>query len=144
MDTTTNQVILGAAITASIALIVGIITAFVTMRTNALSRKSEKKLAVLKVLLEAAYKEYEFRTKQELEEAKAKNETAKIKSFTEYVIFYKEMSKVFSLENITEKDIINTLKNNKKLIDTYYKNREEYRPEYHKIQDENIGGIMPH
>lgn len=133
MDITTNQVILGACITASIALIVGIITAFVTLRSNALARKNEKKLAVLKVLLEAAYKEYEFRTKQDLEEAKSQNRIAKIKSFTEYIIFYKEMSAIFANENITETDIINTLRNNKKLIDTYYVKRDEFKPEYHKI-----------
>lgn len=132
MDITTNQVIFGAAITASVALIVGIITAFVTMRTNAVSRKNESKLAVLKVLLEAAYKEYEFRTNQDLEEAKLQNKPAKIKSFTEYIIFYKEMAAIFSNENICEEDIINSLKNIKKLIDTYYLKREEYRPEYHK------------
>ena len=127
MDFTTNQVILGAAVTA----LIGIITAFVTMITNALSRKNERKLAVLKVLLEAAYKEYEFRTKQDLEEAKSLNKIVKIKSFTEYIIFYKEMAAIFSKKNINEDDIINTLKNNKKLIDTYYLKREEYKPDYY-------------
>lgn len=131
MDITTNQVILGAIISASIALIVATITAFVTMRINVLSRRSERKLAILKILLEAAYKEYEFRTKQDIDEAKAKNEKPKIKSFTEYVIFYKEMAAVFSNESISEQNIIDTLKNNKKLIDTYYSKREEFRPEYH-------------
>jgi len=131
MDITTNQAILGAIISASIALIVATITAFVTVRINVLSRRSERKLAVLKVLLEAAYKEYEFRTKQDIDEAKAKNVELKLKSFTEYVIFYKEMAAVFSNESISEQNIIDTLKNNKKLIDTYYSKREEYRPEYH-------------
>ena len=131
MDISTNQVILGACVTASIALIVGIITAFVTMYNSAQSRKNEKKLAILKVLLEAAYKEYEFRTKQDLEEAKAQNKTVKIKSFTEYVIFYKQMGLIFSKDEITEEDIVNTLKNNKKLIDAYYIKREEFRPAYH-------------
>jgi hypothetical protein len=132
MDITSNQVILGASITASIALIVGIITAYATIYNSWKSRKNEKQLAILKVLLEAAYKEYEFRTKQEIENAKAENRTAKIKSFTEYVIFYKQMGILFSKDQISEDDIVNTLQNNKALIDTYYLQREKYRPEYHK------------
>jgi len=129
MDITTNQVILGAAITASIALIVGIITAFVTMRTNALSRKNELKLGILKVLLEGAYKEYEFRAKQDIDDAKAKNKRPEVKSFTEYIIFYKGMAAILSNEKISEEDIIITLKNNKKLIDIYYLKRKEFRLE---------------
>jgi hypothetical protein len=78
MDITTNQVILGACVTASIALIVGIVTAFATMHTNAQARKSEKKLAILKVLLEAAYKEYEFRTNQDLEDGKVQNKKSRL------------------------------------------------------------------
>lgn len=132
IDITANQAIVTASITGSVTLIVGMITAFVAMRTNALSRRNERKLEVLKVLLDAAYKEYELRTKQDLEEAKLQNRTARIKSFTEYIIFYKEMATIFASEKITEKDIINTLKNNKKLIDTYYLKREEFRPDYHK------------
>lgn len=134
MDITPNQVILGACITASIALIVGMITAFVTMFTNAQARKNERKLAILKVLLEAAYKEYEFRTKQDLEDAKNNKKEIRIKSFTEYVIFYKQMGLIFAKNEINEADIINTLKRNKELIDTYYNSREEHRPEYHRIQ----------
>jgi hypothetical protein len=133
MDITTNQVILGACITASVALIVGIITAYLTFKSNALSRKNEHKLAILKVLLEAAYKEYEFRTKQDLEEAKLQGKIAKIKSFTEYIIFYREIADIFSNQTVSSDDIISSLKKNKVLIDTYYINREKEKPEYHKV-----------
>ena len=56
IDITANQAIVTASITGSVTLIVGMITAFVAMRTNALSRGNERKLEVLKVLLDAAYK----------------------------------------------------------------------------------------
>jgi len=131
MEITANQVILGACISASIVLIVGIITAGTTIYTTSQARSNEKKLAILKVLLEAAYKEYELRTKQDLEFAKEKNETPKIKAFIEYVIFYKQMSLIFSKNKITPEDIETTLKENKILIDTYYSKRDENRPEYH-------------
>lgn len=131
---TNNQVILAACVSASVAFLVGIITAFVNMRTNARARKNEKKLAVLKILLDAAYKEYEFRTKQDLEEARLNNKKARIKSFTEYIIFYQQMGLIFEKEDITREDIIGTMRHNKTLIDTYYKKRDEFRPEYHKHQ----------
>ena len=90
-------------------------------------------LAILKVLLEAAYKEYEFRTKQDLEEAKLQGKIAKIKSFTEYIIFYREIADIFSNQTVSSDDIISSLKKNKVLIDTYYINREKEKPEYHKV-----------
>ena len=132
MNISTNQVILGACVTASVALIVGIITAYLTFKSNALSRRNEHKLAVLKVLLEAAYKEYEFRTKQDLDKANAQGKIAKIRSFTEYIIFYRGIADIFSNQTVSSDDIINSLKKNKLLIDTYYTNREMERPEYHK------------
>ncbi|MBK8382301.1 MAG: hypothetical protein IPL16_10505 [Ignavibacteria bacterium] len=85
MDITTNQSCIWCSHCCISSVNCRLITAFVTMRTNAVSRKNESKLAVLKVLLEAAYKEYEFRTNQDLEEAKLQNKPAKIKSFTEYI-----------------------------------------------------------
>jgi len=96
MDITTNQVLLGACFTGSAVLIVGIVTAFLTYESNALATKNDHKLAVLKVLLEAAYKEYEFRTKQDIKEAKLLGNIAKIKSFTESIIFYREIADIFS------------------------------------------------
>jgi len=132
MDFTTNQIaILTVSITASIALIVGIITALVTLRTNALSRKNDHKLAVLKVLLEAAYKEYEFRTKSDMGTAISLKKIPKIKSFTEYIIFYKEIAELFSKDIVTPEEFINSLKKNKILINTYYTHRELEKPEYH-------------
>ncbi len=127
-----NATLITVIITASVTLIVAIIGAVVTILSNAAARKNEHRLAVLKVLLEAAYKEYEFRTTQDLAEAKAANRIPNIKSFTEYIIFYSQMSGVFSKGKISEDDIISCLKDNKKLIDAYYANRDGLRPEYHK------------
>jgi len=127
-----NTAIITVCITGLVTLITAIIAGTLTFFSNKLARKNDHKLALLKVLLEAAYKEYEFRTKQDLEEAKAAGKTAKIKSFTEYIIFYKEIAEVFSNESVSENDLINSLKKNKVLIDAYYVNREEQRPEYHK------------
>lgn len=102
MAFTTDQItLITVCITAGVAFITAIITSLVALRTNALSRKNEHKLAVLKVLLEVAYKEYEFRTKADVEDANQKNKAPKIKSFTEYVIFYREMAEVFSHDIVT-------------------------------------------
>ncbi len=126
MEFTTNQMTLSVVcITVAIALITATITAFVALRTNTLSRKNEHKLSVLKVLLEAAYKEYEFRTKSDIEEAKKANKIVKIKSFTEYIIFYREMAEIFSNDVVSREDIIKSLEKNKVLIDTFYDNREK-------------------
>ncbi|MEO8109770.1 MAG: hypothetical protein ABI594_07065 [Ginsengibacter sp.] len=127
-----NTAIITVCITGLVTLLAAIIAGTLTFFSNKLARKNDHKLAVLKVLLEAAYKEYEFRTKQDLEEAKAAGETARIKSFIEYIIFYKEIANIFSNETVSENDLINSLKKNKVLIDAYYTNREEQRPEYHK------------
>lgn len=120
-----------AFITAMVTLAVAIIGAVVTILTNAASRRNEHRLSILKVLLEAAYKEYEYRTTQDLAEAAAQNRAPHIKSFTEYIIFYNKFAKVYSKKRISEEDIIEALRENKKLIDTYYTQREEYRPDYH-------------
>ena len=127
-----NTAIITVCITGLVTLLAAIIAGIITFFSNKLARKNDHKLAVLKVLLEAAYKEYEFRTNKDLDEAKANGKTAKIKSFTEYIIFYKEMADIFSNESVSETDLINSLKKNKVLIDAYYKNREELRPEYYK------------
>jgi len=133
---TTNQItLITVCITAGVAFITAIITSLVALKTNALSRKNEHKLAVLKVLLEVAYKEYEFKTKADIEDANQKNIVPKIKSFSEYVIFYREIAEVFSHDIVNKEDIVNSLEKNKVLIDTYYENREKYRPEFHKTSN---------
>jgi hypothetical protein len=123
-----NPVIIGATITIAVAIIGNTIT----IVNSTLARKNEHKLAILKILLEAGYKEYEFRTKQDIEIANSKGEEPKIKSFMEYIIFYKELSVLFAKTKVREDDLILSLKKNKILIDSYYENREIYRPEYHQ------------
>lgn len=119
-------------ITSVITLLVAVIGGIIALLTNAASRRNDHRLSVLKVLLEAAYKEYEFRTKQDIELAKSENKIPNIKSFTEYIIFYKGMAKVFSKRRTKKDDIITCLEKNKELIDTYYDNREKHRPKYHR------------
>ena len=94
--------------------------------SNQLTLKHQRKVEVLKVILDAAYKEYEFRTKQKLEIAKVKNEVVEIASFTEYIIFYAKIAETITKENLKEEDILNSLKENKILIDSYYKYRDQY------------------
>ncbi len=113
----------------AVAIIVAFSAAAVTLISNAYTRRHEKKLAILKVILEAGYKEYEFRTKEIYDRAKAEGkEPTDVLSFTEYIIFYREMSEVFAKENVTEGDIRKALEGNKKLIDTYYRERKNYPP----------------
>jgi|GEM_PF-5565519 hypothetical protein len=128
-----NSTIITGIITSGATIITVLITATVTIRSNAKARKHDHKLSILKVLLEAGYKSYELRTKLILEEAKdKKQETKNFLSFTEYIIYYRKMADVFSQEKVTENDIVQALKENKKLIDTYYIEREVYRPDYHQ------------
>jgi len=115
-------------------LAAGFFTLAITLYEGSRSRIHERKLEVLKVILEAAYKEYEYRTTQDLAEAKEKNKTAVILSFTEYIIFYSRISETITKKNASEEDIKNALSENKTLIDAYYKNRDIYRPEYHKTR----------
>ena len=132
MDFTSEQItILTVVISSSVTILAAIIAASVTIRTNSKARTHEQKLAILKILLESAYKEYEFRTKTEIETDEKKGRESQIKSFTEYIVFYRELSTLFSQETVNETDLINSLKKNKKLIDTYYEHREIERPEYH-------------
>lgn len=121
-----------AIITAIVALAVALISGVITIWINIQARKNEHRLAILKVLLEAGYKEYEFRANQDIERAKHDGKPLKVKSFTEYIIFYKSLAETFSKKKITEKDIEEALRKNKILIDAYYQQREEHRPEYHK------------
>ena len=96
-------------ITACATVMVAIIGSVVTIWNSNRARKDEHKLALLKVLLEAAYKEYEFRATKDIEDAKARNQEPKIKSFTEYIIFYKEWSTLFTKDDITEQELIEAL-----------------------------------
>lgn len=110
MDITASQAtLITVAITGAVTLVAALITALVTLNTNALARKNEHRLSILQVLPEAAYKEYEFRTTEDFAAAKSSGRTPKIKSFTEYIIFYREMSEIFSKETVTEADIITSL-----------------------------------
>lgn len=133
MNFTPEQItIITVTVGASATIITAAVSAVVALRNNNKSRKSEYKLSILKILLDAAYKEYEFRTKADLLNAGKTGDLSKIKSFTEYIIFYKELADLFSLESMNESDLVDSLKKNKKLIDSYYLNREKERPEYHK------------
>lgn len=125
-------------VTACVTILGVILTSLFAIIAGNKSRQNEHKLAVLKILLEASYKEYEFRTKNEIKEAKEMDEIPNIKSFTEYIIFYNEMSKLYTDKSITPEEIKSTLENNKKLIDSYYLNRKVYLPDYHKEKREKI------
>lgn len=131
MSTENQLTLVTVIIGASATLITAIIGAVVAIRNNNKSRKNEHRLSILKILLEAAYKEYEFRTKEDLAKQSG-DDSIKIKSFAEYIIFYRELADLFSKEEVSENELINSLQKNKKLIDSYYKYRELERPEYHK------------
>lgn len=127
MNLTSEQItIITVSVTAGITLITAIVSAVVALKTNSLSRKNEHKLAILKILLEAAYKEWEFKSTNDIKKNK------QIKSFTEYIIFYRKMADVFSNEIVKKEDIIEALQKNKDLIDTYYEQREKELPEHYK------------
>lgn len=116
-------------------IIVALITVFGTLIANAISRYHEKKLAIMKTIMESAFQDYEMRTK-ELYDKKISQEAEPYKflSFTEYLIFYRKMASLFSQKNVSEDDIVNALVENKKLIDKYYEERDNYEPEYHKSE----------
>lgn len=132
MKFTTEQIaLLTIIIGATATVTASIIAATVAIMNNKHTRKSEHKLSILRILLDAAYKEYEFRTQVDYEKIK-NGEKVKIKSFTEYIIFYMELSNLFNREYIDEQALITSLKRNKILIDVYYRTRESERPDYHK------------
>jgi hypothetical protein len=140
-----NSILISVAVTISVAILGatvtilgGIIAAAVTFIQGYQIRIHERKLGVLTVLLEAAYKEYEYRTNQDLAKAEKNKTVPKIKSFTEYIFFYSGISEVLTEGDITPKDIENTLIKNKILIDAYYTNRELHKPAYHEQPDIKI------
>jgi hypothetical protein len=119
--------------TNAIALATAIITAAVALITNAWSRRHEKKLAIMKTIMESAFKDYELRTKELYEKGiSQETEPYKFLSYTEYLIFYKKMASLFAQKKVSEEDITKALLENKKLIDKYYDVRDAYKPEYHK------------
>ena len=136
-----NTTMITAVIAAGTALLSAIVAGVFALVNSQKSRQNEHRLAILKTLLDAAYKEYEFRTKQEIEEAKASGSEPNIKSFTEYIIFYKEFAQLYVKPKMSVQDIAATLESNKKLIDAYYLERERFRPEYH---NQSKPGARPH
>ncbi|MHA7966737.1 hypothetical protein ACX93W_21740 [Paenibacillus sp. CAU 1782] len=120
-------------------ILVGIISlgvAVVTVVSNSIisivSKRYDYKSSILQITLDSAYKEYEFRANGELQRAKEENRVPHVLSSTEYLIFYSNIAKLLSKKKITETDIIETLKTNKEAIDAYYKNKDGFKPEYHK------------
>jgi hypothetical protein len=119
-----------------ISVVVAFFAVAITYINSYITLKHQRKIEVLKVVLDAAYKEYEFRTSQLLELAKETKENVELYSFTEYLIFYTKISETITKKNLTEKDMQNALKENKVLIDSYYKYKEQFPINRTKQKDE--------
>lgn len=115
-----------------ISLGIALVTVVSNSVISIISKRYDYKSSILQITLDSAYKEYEFRANSELQKAKEENREPHVLSSTEYLIFYSNIAKLLSKKKITETDIIETLKTNKETIDAYYKNKDSFRPEYHK------------